>query len=93
MTLITDERSSSSKTRLAVNSHSAWGGFADFKEPLENRVGRSRAVDEEEVLVLKAGVGEPLAIVDLLVQPHDARDVVETEVGEVGLWGVQRVVL
>ena len=92
MALITNERSSSSKTRLAVNSHSTRGGFADFEEPLQNRVRRSRAVDEEEVLVLEAGVGEPLAIVDLLVQPHDAGDVVETEVGEVGLWGVQRVV-
>ena len=91
MALITDERSSSSKTRLAVNSHSTRGGFADFEEPLQNRVGRSRAVDEEEVLVLEAGVGEPLAIVDLLVQPHHAGDVVQPEVGEVGLWGVQRV--
>ena len=83
MALITDERSSSSKTRLAVNSHSTRGGFADFKESLQNRVRRSRAIDEEEVLVLEAGVGEPLAIVDLLVQPHDAGDVVQPEVGEV----------
>ena len=90
--MITNERSSSPKTRLAVNSHSTRSGFADFEEPLQNRVGRSGAVDEEEVLVLEARVGEPLAVVDLLVQPHHAGDVVETEVGEVGLWGVQRVV-
>ena len=41
--------------------------------------------------MLKAGIGESLAIVDLLVQPHNASDVVQSEVGEVGFWRVERV--
>ena len=41
--------------------------------------------------MLKAGIGESLAVVDLLVQPHNASDVVQSEVGEVGFWRVERV--
>ena len=41
--------------------------------------------------MLEAGVGEPLAIVDLLVQPHDASDIVQPEIREVGFWGVERI--
>ena len=41
--------------------------------------------------MLETGVGEPLAIVDLLVQPHNASDVVKPEIGEVRFWRVERV--
>ena len=41
--------------------------------------------------MLEAGVGEPLAIVDLLVQPHNASDIVQPEIREVGFWGVERI--
>ena len=74
-----------------MNSHSSRCGFADVKEPFQDRVWRRRAVDEEEILVLEAGIGESLAVVDLLVQPHNTSDVVQTEVWEVGFWGMQRV--
>jgi len=33
--------------------------------------------------MLEAGIGESLAIVDLLVQSHNAGDVVKPEIGEV----------
>ena len=74
-----------------MNSHSSRCGFADVEEPFQDRVWRRRAVDEEEILVLEAGIGESLAVVDLLVQPHNTSDVVQTEVWEVGFWGMQRV--
>ena len=75
----------------ALTCHGAGLFLTDVEEGFENGVGRRGAVDEEEVLVVKAGVGEPLAVVDLLVEPHDAGDVVQPEVGEVGLGRVERV--
>ena len=69
-----------------MNGHGARCSLADVKEPLQDGVGGCRAVDEEEILVLEAGVGESLAIVDLLVQPHNASDIVKPEIGEVGFW-------
>ena len=41
--------------------------------------------------MLEACVGESLAIVDLLVQPDNASDIVKPEIGEVGFWRVERV--
>ena len=41
--------------------------------------------------MMKAGVRESFAVVDFLVESHDACHVVEPEVGEVGLGGVEGV--
>lgn len=87
----TYKRSSPTKACLAVNGNGTRCGLADVKEPPQDRLRGCRAVYEEEVLVLEACVGESLAIVDLLVQPHNASDIVKPEIGEVGFWGVERV--
>ena len=75
----------------ALTCHGAGLFLTDVEEGFENGVGRRGAVDEEEVLVVKAGVGEPLAVVDLLIEPDNTGDVVESEVRKVGLGRVQRV--
>ena len=65
--------------------------FADIKKTLQYGVRWRGAVDEEQILMMKPGVGEPFGVVDLLVQPDDAGDVVKSEVWEVGLGRVERI--
>lgn len=58
---------------------------------MRDAVARRAAVQEEQVVVVEAGVREALRVVDLLVQPDDGRHVVLSEVGKVRLRRVQRV--
>lgn len=76
---------------FAVDGHSTVCALADVQETAcDDVIGRA-AVYKEEVIVVEAGVGEALAVVDLLVQADDGGHVVFPEVRKVGLRGVQRV--
>lgn len=76
---------------FAVNGDGALRVLADVQEPPHDGVAGGAAVDEEEVVVLEAGVREALRLVDLLVQPHDGRHIMLFEIREVGFGGVKRI--
>ncbi len=76
---------------LAVHSDGAFRALSNVEEALEDGVAGAAAVDEEQVVVCEAGVGESPRVVDLLVEAHHARHVVLAEVREVRLRGMQRV--
>ena len=76
---------------FAVNSHSTVCVFRQLQELPHNTVAWCAAVNEEEIIVVKASILEATGIVDLLVEPYDGRDFVFAEVGKVGLRGVQGV--
>ena len=86
-----DKSSSASETGLAVNSNGAGTLLAQIEKCFDDAVAWRAAVDEEQVDVLEAGVNEPLGVVDLLVEAHDAFDVVLTEVTRICFGCVQRV--
>lgn len=87
------QRPCSSKTSFAVNGDGALRVLADVQEPPHDGVAGGAAVDEEEVVVLEAGVREALRLVDLLVQPHDGRHIMLFEIREVGFGGVKRITI
>lgn len=76
---------------LAVDGHGSLRVLTDVQEAAYDGVVGRAAVDEEEVVVVEAGVGEALSVVDLLVQADDGGHAVLPEVGEVSLGRVQRV--
>ena len=86
-----DQGTSPAQPGLAVNSDGAFLALADVQELLQDGVWGCGAVNEEQVLVVEARIGEPLAVVDLLIEPDNTGDVVESEVRKVGLGRVQRV--
>ena len=67
------------------------GALDELEELAHDGLGGHRAVDEEQVVVLEAGVLEAARVVNLLVEAHDAADAVLAEVREVRLGRVQRV--
>ena len=67
------------------------GALDELEELAHDGLGGHGAVDEEEVVVLEAGVEEAPRVVHLLVEAHDGAHAVLAEVGEVGLGRVQRV--
>lgn len=76
---------------FAVNGDRPLCVLADVQEPPHDVVAGRAAVNEEEVVVLEARVGEALGLVNLFVQPHDGGHIVLFEVREVGFGGVERV--
>lgn len=76
---------------FAVNRDGPLGVLADVQEPSHDVVAGCAAVDEEEVVVLEAGVCEALRLVDLFVQPHNCSHVMLFEIRKVGLGGVKRI--
>ena len=68
---------------FTVHGDSTLGVLGQLDEALQDGVVRRAAVDEEEVVVIEAGVLEAPTVVDLLVQAHDRRHRVFAEVGEV----------
>jgi hypothetical protein len=76
---------------LAVNGHGSIGALADVQESAGDDVIRCAAIHEEQVVVVEAGIREALGVIDLLVEPHHRGNVVFPEVGEVRLWGMERV--
>lgn len=76
---------------FTVDSHSTVCVFWQLQKLPHNAVARRAAVNEEEVVVVEASIFEATGIVDLFVQPHDGRNLVFAEVGEVGLGGMQGV--
>lgn len=71
-----------------MNSHRSLRGLTDVQEAARDDVTGCAAVQEEEVVVLEAGVGEAFGVVDLLVQTDDGGHVVFPEVRKVRLGGV-----
>ena len=65
--------------------------LADIQEPSHDVVAGCAAIDEEEVVVLEARIGEALRLVNLLVQPHDCSHVMLFEIRKVGFGGVKRI--
>ena len=57
--------------------------LTNIQETFQYRIGRCGAVNEEQILVVKAITGEPLGIVNLLVEPHNARDMVKAEIWKI----------
>lgn len=76
---------------LAVNSHRSVRALTDVQEAVRDDVTGRATVQEEEVMVLEAGVSEALGVVDLLVQTHNSGHVVFPKVRKVRLGGMQRV--
>lgn len=74
-----------------MDRHGAVCALADVQEAACDDVTGRAAIQEEEVVVVEAGVGEALGVVDLLVQADDGRHVVLPEVREIRLGCVQRV--
>lgn len=74
-----------------MDGHGALGAVTDVQKALCDDVTGRAAVQEEEVVVMEAGVCEPLGLVDLLVEPNHSANVVFPEVGEVGFRRMQRV--
>lgn len=76
---------------FAVDGHGSVGALADMQEAAGDDVAWRAAVYEEQVVVVEAGIREALGVIDLLVEPHHRGNVVFPEVGEVRLWGMERV--
>lgn len=74
-----------------MDGHGSLRVLTDVQEAAYDGVIGRAAVDEEEVVVVEAGVGEALSVIDLLVQADDGGHAVLPEVGEVSLGRVQRV--
>ena len=89
--IASNKGSGASEAGLAVHSNSAGTLLAQIEKCLDDAVAWRAAVDEEQVDVLEAGVDEPLGVVDLLVEAHDAFDVVLAEVARICFGRVQWV--
>lgn len=74
-----------------MDGHGSLRALTDVQEAACDEVARRAAVHKEQVIVVEAGVGETLAVVDLLVQTDDGGHVVLPEVREVSLRGMERV--
>lgn len=87
------QRPCSSKTSFAVNCNGPFCVLTDVEKPADDAVTGGAAIDEEEVIMLEARVGEALCFIDLLVQPHHGRHVVLLEIWKVGFRGMKRVTI
>lgn len=76
---------------FAVDGQRTLGRLGDVQEPLQDVVTGRAAVNKEQVPVVEARLHEAPRVVDLLVQSNNGRHVVFTEVGDVGLRGVEGV--
>lgn len=74
-----------------MNSDSSVCVLTDVEELPDDGVVWRAPVHEEEVVVLKAHVGETLCVIHLLVETDDGCDIVFPEVRKVGLGGMKRV--
>lgn len=74
-----------------MDGHRSVRALTDVQETACDDVTGRAAVQEEEVVVVKAGVGETFGVIDLLVETDDSGHVVFPEVGEVRLRGVEGV--
>ena len=86
-----DECAGAAETRLAVHCNGAVALLRQVEEFFHQMIAGRAAVNEEQIVMLEAGLGEPLGIVDLLVQPDDTLDVVLSKIGKIGLRCMQRV--
>jgi len=73
---------------FTVNSYCPLGILREFQKLAHDRVTWCAAVDEEEIKVVETSVGKTPGIVYLLVQADNGRDIVFSEVREVGFWSV-----
>lgn len=89
--IASDERAGASQAGLAVHGHGARAILADVEELLHDVITRCAAVDEEQVVVLEAGIDETFGVVDFLVETNYASDVVFSKVVDVGFGRVQRI--
>lgn len=76
---------------FAVNRDRPLRVLADIQEPSHDVVAGCAAIDEEEVIVLEASIGEALRLVNLFVQPHDCSHVMLFEIRKVGFGGMKRI--
>ena len=74
-----------------MHSDRALGILANVEELADDFQGRNSAVNEEQVVMIEAGIEEPARVVNLLVQTDDRRDAVLPEVGKVSLRRMERV--
>jgi len=75
-----------------VYSDSTRRRLADIQEPSYNVVTRRAAVNKEEFIVLKAGLGEPACVVNSFIESYNGRDVFLPKIWEVRLGGMERIV-
>mmetsp|Transcript_19423 Transcript_19423/g.58648 ORF Transcript_19423/g.58648 Transcript_19423/m.58648 type:complete len:239 (+) Transcript_19423:944-1660(+) len=85
-----DERPSTAEARLTVHGKAAFLRLGNLHEALDDGVGRVATVREIEVIVVEASFEELLAIVDLVIEAHDARHVHPAEIVKVGLRRIGR---
>ncbi len=74
-----------------MNGYSPGRILTDVEEPLDDTIAGGGAIDEEQVLVVEAGVCESLGIIHPLVEPDYGGDAMATEVVEVMVGGMQGV--
>lgn len=74
-----------------MHGHGAAGALAHVQKASGDEVRGRAPVQEEEVVVLKAGVLKTSAVVQLPVESNHCGDLVLPEVGEVELGSVQGV--
>lgn len=72
-------------------SNGAFSSFADVQELANDFQRRHCAINEEQVVMVEAGIDEPSRIIDFLVQAHDCGDIVFPEIREICLRRVQRI--
>eukprot|EP00322_Chrysochromulina_rotalis_P028754 CAMPEP_0115846842 /NCGR_PEP_ID=MMETSP0287-20121206/10070_1 /TAXON_ID=412157 /ORGANISM="Chrysochromulina rotalis, Strain UIO044" /LENGTH=326 /DNA_ID=CAMNT_0003300647 /DNA_START=998 /DNA_END=1979 /DNA_ORIENTATION=- len=80
-----DERPRAAEAGLAVNCERAGFGLGDLEEALEDLLRWVATVRKVQVVVVEVCICELLAIINLVVEAHDASDVVLAKVLEVGL--------
>lgn len=74
-----------------MDRHGALRALTDVEKAMCDAVAGRAAIQEEQVVVMEAGVREALRVVDLLVQPNNSGHVVLSEVRKVRFRRMQRV--
>jgi hypothetical protein len=72
-----------------MDGNSTASCFAYVKESSNDLITRSAAVNKDEVMMVKAGINEPLRLVQPIIQPDHTRHAAFTEVGKIRLRGVK----
>ena len=87
------KRAGTSQASFAVDCQRSVALLGQLDEFSHDCVAWRAAVSEEQITMLKAGVDEPLGVVDFLIQAHDAFHVVFTKIGEISFGRVQRIAI
>ena len=76
---------------FTMHCNAPFASLGQVQKALQYGITRCTAISEEQIMVFKASICKPSAVVDLLVEAYNAGDIVLPKVREIGFWCMERV--